>query len=341
MSIYNSYSDLSTIYCRLNQLSRYGITGTTGTTGTTGPTGSTGCTGTTGLPGEAANTGATGSTGPTGWTGSTGLPGEAANTGATGPTGPTGWTGWTGSTGATGTTGTVGPTGPLGLLYGFFYEDFNTTLTSPMSQNGTDDIQVASTTWANTSGALLIEKELVSYTSKTANTFSGITRGVADSQKSTHIANTIVTSAQLAVPNANNIIIINQTSIQATNGVTLDTNTNSISVSSAGVYNIQFSVEALNYSSNSTNNYDNFTIWFVKDGIPVPSSASQGTVRPRHSNDNPGAVIMTVNIYLPLDPGEKLQLYWTSNEGKIAIATHASATFPIIPSTLLSVHQLS
>ncbi len=94
-----------------------GETGPTGPTGATGPAGPTGPTGPSGLAGATGSTGPTGAaglTGPTGATGATGPTGAAGLTGPTGATGPTGPTGATGSTGPTGPTGATGPTGLAG-----------------------------------------------------------------------------------------------------------------------------------------------------------------------------------------------------------------------------------
>jgi hypothetical protein len=232
-------------------------------------------------------------------------------------------------------------TGPLGLAHGFFYEDFNTTLTSSIpNSNSTLDIQVADTTDANTSGFILIGRELIAYSGKTATTFTGITRGAGGSQASSHVNGSIVTSAQIATANTNTLLLLNKTTVSTTNGVVLNPANNSFSVLVAGTYDVQFSIQGTNFSSN---NYDNFTVWFVQNGTAVPSSASQGTLVPRHSNISPGAVIMTVNIFLSLIPSDVVQLYWTSVFGNAAIITGApntGANFPIIPSTLLSVIQL-
>lgn len=324
-------NNLSSIYCQLgylNQeiqsLSKYGITGCTGSTGPTGPTG---------IAGSATNTGAMG---PTGNTGPTGVGWFAANTGATGPTGPTGDTGPSGS--AT-NTGATGPTGILTQLkYGFFYEDFSTILTSAIvNPSSTDPIQVASTTGAKTSGSMLIGSELVSYTGKTVSSFTGITRGVGTSQSASHALGVAVTNAQVATANTRTLLTIDK--IDGTNGVSLDISTSEIYVATSGVYNIQFSVYATNYS----NDYDNFIVWFVKNGIDVPSSASQGTTTGRHHTDNPGATIMTVNLFLSLIPSDRVQIYWTSILGNSAIVTGSSETgvYPLIPSVLLSVNQIS
>lgn len=278
--------------------------------------------------------GITGRTGPTGNTGCTGIAGMATNTGTTGPTGTTGCTGLTGSTGPT---GSVGATGPLGLLYGFFFEEFTTTLTLAIpNPSSTAAIQVVSTTDAASTGTILIGTELISYTSKTPTTFTGITRGVGSSTTSSHPINSDVTSAQISPANIRTLVIINKT--DGTSGVSLDTSTNAVYVAKSGVYNIQFSIYAINCS----NDFDNFIVWFVKNGIDVPSSASQATIVKPHS-DSPGATVMTVNIFLSLIPSDRVQIYWTSVYGFCAIVTGPTlvGVYPTTPSVLLSVNQIA
>ena len=163
---------------------------------------------------------------------------------------------------------------------------------------------------------------------------------MGDSPKDSHANGTVVTSAQLATANTDTLVLLTSTATATTNGVVLNPANHSFSVGRSGVYNIQFSIQATNHS----NVFDNFTVWYVKNGTAVPSSASQGTVRGRHTGDHPGAVILTVNIYLVLIPTDVVQLYWTSIYGKVAIITGSAnpgASFPIIPSTLLSIVQLS
>ena len=321
-------NNLSSVYCQLaylNQeiktIAKYGITGATGATGATGIMGPTGVAGFATNTGTTGATGRTGATGPTGMTGPTGIGGFAANTGATGPTGAVGMTGSTPQ-----------------FNYGFFYEDFSTTLTAQIpNSSSTADIQVASTTYAKSSGSIRIGNELISYTGKTATSFTGITRGVGNSQNSSHAIGSAVTSAQVAIANTRTLVYINK--IDGSSGVSLDTSTSEVYVSVSGVYNIQFSIYATNYS----NAYDNFIVWYVLNGTDVPSSASQGTIVSRHTADSPGATIMTVNIFLSLIPSDRVQIYWTSLFGYSAIVTGAavSSLYPLIPSTLLSVNQIA
>lgn len=311
--------NISPIYCQLAQMNKeistlvqYGITGRTGPTGSTGAIG---------IPGTATNTGATGPTGPTG------------------TTGPTGLTGPTGMTGPTGTTGPTGPTGPLFASYGFFQESFITTLTADIpNSSSTAAIQVASTAGAiGPPGAILIGSEIITYTSKTATTFDGtIVRGAASSTNTAHVIGSDVTSAQIALASTKNVVVLNQ--VDFSSGVNLNSTTNEVYVDKNGVYNFQFSIYAVNYSSS----FDNFIVWFDKNGTNIPASASQSTIVSRDDKTHPGAVIMTVNLFISLIPTDKIRVCCTSIAGVCAIVTGPpDGVYTVIPSTLLSVNQIA
>ena len=310
-----------------------GPAGTAANTGATGPTGYTGVTGFTGARGFTGFTGFTGYTGPTGYTGATGFTGAASS--VTGPTGYTGATGFTGA--ASSVTGPTGPTGLSAFKYGYFYEDFSTVLLVAIpNSSSTADIQVTSTTGAQSAGTLLIGREFISYSGKTATTFTGITRGVGGTSSSSHDIGSDVTSAQVATASTRTPVILNSTGVM--NGVSLNTSTNEVSVNTNGVYNIQFSIYGVNYS----NEVDDFLVWFVKNGNDIPSTASGTTVTSKHSNI-PGTIIMTVNIFHSLVTTDKLQVYWSSVGGNMGIVTGPAGTNPVhpsIPSVILTVNQI-
>ncbi|WP_139356815.1 collagen-like protein, partial [Clostridium beijerinckii] len=187
-----------------------GVTGPTGDTGVTGPTGDTGVTGPTGDTGVTGPTGDTGVTGPTGdtgvtgSTGDTGVTGPTGDTGVTGPTGDTGVTGPTGDTGATGSTGDTGVTGPTG----------DTGVTGPTGDTGvtgpTGDTGVTGPTGATGAGLA-------------ADGYVYELATIADS--------TVVGGAD--VPFSNNGPL---------SGITHTPGTTTITVASAGTYEINYGV---------------------------------------------------------------------------------------------------
>ena len=155
----------------------------------------------------------------------------------------------------------VGSTGGAFLQFpnGAFYQDGSTLLTASMTNVSTADIQVVSTAdFVLNAGGLLIGSELISYTGKTATTFTGITRGVFGSTKAAHVIGDNVSEAQtLASPTTAAPLAVYKTT--SSNGVSIDaTDKTKVVFSVAGIYNIQFSIQMLTFDGT----IDNVTIWF-------------------------------------------------------------------------------
>ena len=224
----------------------------------------------------------------------------------------------------------------INTQYGAFHFDYTTTLTSTI--NGTvQTIPVASTTGFSSTGALIIENEIITYTGITATSFTGCTRGVNNSANGTHTSGTYVGGAQTAAANTATLLQINTTDLS--NGVTLNIATSEISVAVAGTYNIAFSVQFLNTS----NAQDLSNVWFALDGVNVSSSASWATTAARSGNI-PGAVIMAANLFLTLTTSNKLTLKWLTSSGGTSIVTYppsASPSYPSAPAVIVTVNQVS
>jgi hypothetical protein len=116
---------------------------------------------------------------------------------------------------ATGTSGTATCNpyydfGPFGQTYGFGFGTFNwggfsSTVTQTAINvmgginNSTATIVVDSTTGFATTGTLLIDSELITYTGKTATDFTGCVRGVEGTTAAAHVDNAIVYDASTFV----------------------------------------------------------------------------------------------------------------------------------------------
>jgi hypothetical protein len=81
------------------------------------------------------------------------------------------------------------------LPYGAFYQNGTTALTGNLSNNSTTPIPVTSTSAFQNSGFLIIGTEIIEYTGKTSNTFTGITRGVKGSTNVSHNTGDAVSEA--------------------------------------------------------------------------------------------------------------------------------------------------
>ena len=111
------------------------------------------------------------------------------------------------------------------------------------------------------------------------------------------------------------------------NGVSADsTDQTKIVFTNAGLYNLQFSAQLLNFTTTD----DNVTIWFRLNGTDVSASASIEQVNSKHGTA-PGARICTVNIFQKVVPNDYVQLAWTSDTGNSVLASFPAGTSPVHP----------
>lgn len=215
----------------------------------------------------------------------------------------------------------------LSFPHGAFYQDGATTLTSAIPNGvSTAAINVTSTEGFPSSGYILIESEVISYTTKTATQFDGtITRGVLGTSGSGHAIGADVTEVQgTGSPTATGTVLFNNTTFS--NGVYASSDFSKIYFDYAGIYNLQFSTQLLNFTTSE----DNVTVWFAKNGVDIPASASIEQVNSKHGS-SPGATIMTVNLFEQFAPGDYMTLAWTSNTGNSVIGTYPAGTSPVHP----------
>lgn len=217
-----------------------------------------------------------------------------------------------------------------GILFpnGAFYQDGYTTLTANMTNNSTTPIQVTSTNGFLSAGGLIIGSELITYTGKTSTTFTGITRGVYGSTNVAHTAGVDVSEAQTLASSATSLpLTLLQTTVS--NGVALDaTDKTKIVHATAGIYNIQFSIQMLTFDSQ----IDNVTVWFRKNGADIPYSAGIATIPSIHGG-KPGTAIISWNLVEPMNAGDYIQLLFASDSGNTVAATYPPGTTPVHPAS--------
>jgi hypothetical protein len=221
----------------------------------------------------------------------------------------------------------------LSFPYGAFTQDGNTTLSVGISNVSTTPIQVASTAgFSTTGGFIVIENEIIQYTAISGNTFTGITRGVKSTTNVAHLAGVAVTEAGGVAAGSSEAVVLD--AVDYSNGIfvggaTANTLPSSrIYVSYDGIYNLQFSMQLLNYS----NAEDNVTVWLKKNGTDVPLTASVEQVNSKHGS-SPGATIMALNIFQQLTAGQYMELYWASDSGNTVLATYPPGTAPVHPAS--------
>jgi len=223
----------------------------------------------------------------------------------------------------------TGSTGGAFLQFpnGAFYQDGVTELTVAMNNTSTADIHVTSTAaFILAAGGLLIGSEIISYTGKTATTFTGITRGAYGSTKASHSIGAIATEAQtLASASVAAPLALYETT--SSNGVSIDpTDKTKVVFAIAGIYNIQFSIQMLTFDGT----IDNVTVWFRQNGIDIPYSAGIATVPAKHGN-KPGTAIISWNLVHSINAGDYIQMLFASDTGNTVAATYPAGTSPVHP----------
>ena len=212
---------------------------------------------------------------------------------------------------------------------GAFHQDGYTTLTNAIpNSSSTANIVVASTAGFTSVGAILIEDEIITYTGKTATSFTGITRSQYGSSGSSHAAGVYVTEAQ-GVPSASTALAIPYDTTDASNQISLDpTDTSKVVFAIAGYYNIQFSIQLIN----CTSSVDNVTLWFRQNTNDIAYTAGIVSIPSKHAGGL-GAAIISWNLVVAVNAGDNIQLMMASNSGNTVAATYPPGTAPVHPAS--------
>ena len=214
--------------------------------------------------------------------------------------------------------------------YGAFHQDGETTLTNTISNTSTAAIVVGDTTDFPSSGYILIGNELIQYSAKTATSFDGtIVRGVLGSTKASHTAGVSVTEVQ-GTGSPTTIGSMQLTNTDFSNGVSINASDKTQMIfAAAGIYNVQISVQVLNFDSA----IDNVTVWFAQNGNNIVASSSIIACPAFHGNV-PGAIILAVNIFVQTTTAnEYIQMKWCSDSGNSVVATYPAGTSPVHPAS--------
>ena len=96
----------------------------------------------------------------------------------------------------------------------------------------------------------------------------------------------------------------------------------------AGTYNVQFSVQMVNTSSN----VHDIDVWMRKNGTDVPDSNSQFSVPSRHGSID-GHLIGALNLFIDLAADEYIELMWATTDATTTIQYIGPQTAPVRPAT--------
>jgi hypothetical protein len=112
-----------------------------------------------------------------------------------------------------------------------------------------------------------------------------------------------------------------------------------ITVTSSGIYNLQFSAQV----TNSNNQIQDIDIWFRKNGTNIAASNSRFSVNERHGVVD-GHLIATLNFFVDLDAGDYVQIMWSVTNTDIrleATGTQSNPTRPTTPSVIATMQMVS
>lgn len=111
-----------------------------------------------------------------------------------------------------------------------------------------------------------------------------------------------------------------------------------ITVRSAGVYNIQFSIQF----ANANVAIQDVDVWFRKNGTDVAGSNSKFSVPNSHGGTD-GHLIAALNFYIQLAAGDYVQLMWSTTSTDVSIEqipTQTSPTRPSTPSVIVTINKV-
>jgi hypothetical protein len=123
------------------------------------------------------------------------------------------------------------------------------------------------------------------------------------------------------------------------NGETLS-NSSRINVKNAGTYNFQFSIQI----QNTTNDVQDFDIWFRKNGTNIADSNTRFGLSPRKSSGEPNHTIASMNFFIELAANDYVQLVWCTTDIGVTIeqyAVNTGPTRPTTPSAILTVQYVA
>jgi hypothetical protein len=143
---------------------------------------------------------------------------------------------------------------------------------------------------------------------------------------------------QLA-PSAGSTAVVALDTTEEASGVYLS-NTSRMNVRNAGVYNVQFSLQLVNY-----NNAAQFAdVWFRINGSDVDRSASRFDIPARKSADDPSHVVGTVNVFLELTANQYVEIAGAVSSTDVRLEHYAAdgaIPRPAIPAAIVTMQYIA
>jgi hypothetical protein len=120
------------------------------------------------------------------------------------------------------------------------------------------------------------------------------------------------------------------------NGVTVVSNSR-ITVTTTGLYNLQFSIQL----TNTTNASQDVDVWFRVNGTNVPASNSRFGLAPRKGVGDPFHLIMALNYFVSLNAADYVEIVWCTTDTGVFLEQYAAGTSPTRPSVPSAIATMS
>jgi hypothetical protein len=146
-------------------------------------------------------------------------------------------------------------------------------------------------------------------------------------------------STDQVAPNTTGVNIMTFDTTDYALGASLVDNTK-LKADYAGLYNIQFSVQLIN----TTNDTQEVSIWFRKNGSDVAGSNSEFSMPARKSTGTASRGIAALNFFIALQKDDYVQLAWRPSDVGVSIEhfpIQTSPTRPATPSVIATMSYLS
>lgn len=127
---------------------------------------------------------------------------------------------------------------------------------------------------------------------------------------------------------ANTATLMTLDNTDFSNNVTLETGSQ-MTVATAGIYNLQFSVQIQNFENAPQDAY----IWLKQNGTDIVGSTGVLGMPARKSALDPFHDIKGWNYFLSMNANDYVQIYWSPTAATVTIPTYAASSTPTKPST--------
>jgi len=134
---------------------------------------------------------------------------------------------------------------------------------------------------------------------------------------------------------ANTATLLGMATTDFSNDVTLSSS--KITVTSSGIYNLQFSVQIQNLD----NAPQDMVIWLRQNGVDIVGSTGNVGISARKSAGVPSHDIKGWNYFLSMNAADYVEIYWSVTNALVTIETYAASVAPTTPSTASVVVTLS